>query len=202
MSIVKPELATEAQSIKGSETEKSLLKSFAGESQARNRYTFFSKQARKEGYVQIADIFMETAEQEREHAKRMFMFLEGGPLEITATYPAGKIGSTLENLEEAAAGEHEENTILYPNFAKIAEDEGFKNVAAMYRAVSSVEVRHESRYRKLIENVQNNQVFSRPEPMRWACSNCGYIHEGTDAPKFCPACLHPQSHFELEAVNY
>lgn len=202
MSSVKPELQTESKSLKGTETEKNLLKSFAGESQARNRYTYFASKAKSEGYVQIANIFIETAEQEKEHAKRMFKFLEGGPLEITACYPAGKIGTTLENLEEAAAGEQEENTILYPGFAETAAQEGFNNVAAMYRAVSVAEKRHELRYRKLRENLEKGLLFKRPETQRWVCSNCGYVHEGVEAPGFCPACLHPQIYFELEAANY
>jgi len=190
------------KSLKGSQTEKNLLTSFAGESQARNRYTYFASQARKEGYMQISAIFTETAEQEKEHAKRMFKFLEGGQVEIQASYPAGIIDTTVKNLEEAAEGEHYENRVMYPGFAKIAEKEGFKEVAAMYRAVSVSEKRHETRYRKLIENMNKKQVFARPRPVRWVCRNCGYVHVGNKAPKTCPACQHPQDYFELDGKNY
>jgi len=195
-------ITTGGKSLKGSQTEKNLLTSFAGESQARNRYTYFSSQARKEGFMQISAIFSETAEQEKEHAKRMFKFLEGGEVEIQASYPAGIIDTTVKNLEEAAAGERYENRTMYPGFAKVAEKEGFKEVAAMYRAISVSEKRHETRYRKLIENMNKNQVFARPRSVRWVCRNCGYVHVGNKAPKTCPACLHPQDYFELESKNY
>jgi len=189
-------------SIKGTKTEQNLLKAFAGESQARNRYTFFSKQAKKEGFEQIANIFMETAEQEKEHAKRFFKFLEGGDVEITATYPAGKIGTTAENLKAAAAGENEEWTELYPTFAKIAEEEGFKNVATAFKMIAKVEVEHEKRYLRLLENIENNSVFEKTESTKWKCTNCGYVHEGTKAPEKCPACEHPKSYFQVKEENY
>lgn len=185
------------KSIKGTRTEQNLLKSFAGESQARNRYTYFASQAKKEGYVLISQIFSETADQEKEHAKRFFKFLEGGMLEITATYPAGMIGTTLENLEAAADGEHEEWTELYPAFADIAEEEGFPQIAAVYRAVCVAEKRHEDRYRTLYRNVKNGTSFKQEHPVVWRCLNCGYIYEGAEAPKKCPACDHPQSYFEV-----
>ena len=184
------------KSIKGTQTEKNLLKSFAGESQARNRYTFFASVAKKEGLVLISDIFAETAQQEKEHAERMFKWLEGGIHEITASYPAGKIGTTAENLEAAAGGEHEEWTDLYPAFAKTAEAEGFKEIAVMYRMISVAEKYHEERYRKLLDRVKNGTMFANGAPTRWRCRNCGYIHEGPEAPKLCPACLHEQAHFE------
>jgi rubrerythrin len=189
-------------SIKGTETEKNLLKAFAGESQAKNRYEFFAKVAKQEGYEQIADIFMKTAKQEQAHAKRFFKFLEGGDLEITATYPAGKIGTTIENLEAAAMGENEEWTELYPQFAEIAAEEGFKDVAAAFKVIAKVELEHEKRYRKLLENINNESVFKKEEKVRWTCRECGYVHESTTAPKNCPACQHPQSYFELENENY
>ncbi len=188
--------------IKGTRTEQNLLKAFAGESQARNRYTYFAGRARKDGYVQIADIFEETANQEKEHAKRFFKFLEGGPVEITATYPAGVIGSTPENLEEAAAGENEEWTDLYPGFGEVAAEEGFPEVAALFKNVSVAEKQHEKRYRELLENIKADRVFHRDEPVTWRCRNCGYLHEGTDAPKVCAACKHPQAHFELLGENW
>ncbi|MBN2145332.1 MAG: rubrerythrin family protein [Candidatus Aureabacteria bacterium] len=190
------------KSIRGTKTEKNLLASFAGESQARNRYAYFASIARKEGYIQIANLFEETAENEKEHAKRMFKFLEGGMLEITASYPAGKIGSTPENLEAAADGEKEEHSILYPDFAKDAQEEGFPEVSAMYRAVSVAEIQHEKRYRDLLENIRKGKVFTKDAPVRWRCNNCGYIHEGKDAPKICPACSHEQKYFELLAENW
>jgi len=190
------------KSIKGSETEKNLLKAFAGESQARNRYTYFAGIARKEGLVQIAEIFLETAAQEKEHAKRFFKFLEGGELEITATYPAGKLGDTLENLRAAADGEQEEWTELYPAFADVAEAEGFKAVAAAFRCISVAEKQHEKRYRELADNLEAGHVFKRNGKVVWRCLNCGYLHEGEDAPKVCPACLHPQSYFELLGENW
>ena len=188
--------------LQGSETEKNLLKSFAGESQARNRYTYFAGQARKEGYVQIADIFEETANQEKEHAKRFFKFLEGGELEITASFPAGIVGTTAQNLAEAAAGEHFEQSELYPAFAATAQEEGFAEIAAVFRAVCVAERQHEKRYRDLLANIENNRVFSRDEPVAWRCRNCGYLHEGTGAPERCPACAHPKAHFELLGENY
>ena len=190
------------KSIKGTETEKNLLKSFAGESQARNRYTYFASVAKKEGYEQIAAIFEETANQEKEHAKRMFKYLEGGVVEITASYPAGMINTTVENLKAAAEGENEEWTILYPMFAEIAEKEGFKEIAVMYRAIAKAEKVHEDRYAKLMNNIINGEVFKREEKVKWQCRNCGYVHEGKTAPQNCPACNHPQAHFEIEKENY
>ncbi len=189
-------------SLKGTQTEKNLLASFAGESQARNRYNYFASQAKKEGYEQICAIFQETAENEKEHAKRFFKFLEGGDVEITAAYPAGMIGTTLENLKAAAAGEHHEHTVLYPEFAQIAENEGFKEIAAAFRMIALVEVAHENRYNKLVDNIEKGMVFKKEKPMVWKCRNCGYTAEGGEAPKTCPACLHPQSFFELMEENY
>lgn len=189
-------------SVKGTETEKNLLKSFSGESQARNRYLFAAKAADKEGYPQIADIFRETADNEGVHAKTMFKYLEGGMLEITAAYPAGEIGSTIENLEEGAEGEHEELTVLYPSFAVTADKEGFPEIAAMYRAIAYVEGWHEKRYRELIENVKNGTVFKKDTVKRWKCRKCGHIHEGKEPPKVCPACKHTQKYFELRAENW
>lgn len=184
----------------GTETEKNLLKSFAGESQARNRYTYFAGQARKDGYRLVASVFLSTADQEKEHAKRFFKFLEdGGPVEITASYPAGKIGSTVENLREAAGGEHEEWTELYPRFAEVAEKEGFKDVAAAYRAISVSEKHHEERYRVLLDKIESGAMFEGEEGDQWICRNCGYIHEGAKAPEKCAACLHPIDHFEKYA---
>jgi rubrerythrin len=188
--------------LKGSETEQNLLKAFAGESQARNRYTYFVSVAKKEGYEQIAGLFQETADNEKEHAKRFFKFLEGGDLEITATYPAGKIGTTLENLKGAAAGENEEHTIIYPAFADVAAEEGFPAVAACFKMIAKVEVEHEKRYNKIIANIENGEVFKKAAPARWKCRNCGYVHEGFEPPQKCPACLHPQSYFEIKEINY
>jgi len=189
--------------LKGTKTEKNLLKAFAGESQARNRYTYFASVAKKEGYNQIAAIFEETAENEKEHAKRFFKFLESGEgVEITAMYPAGKIGTTLENLIAAADGENEEWTILYQDFAKDAKEEGFPEVAAAFTMIAKVEKEHEDRYRKLAANIENGQVFKKGETVRWKCDNCGYVHEGAEAPQKCPACLHPQSYFEIKESNY
>jgi len=190
------------KSLKGTQTEKNLLTAFAGESQARNRYTYAAGAARKEGFVQIADIFQETADQEKEHAKRFFKFLEGGEVEITGAFPAGVIGTTAENLAAAAAGEHYEHTEMYPGFAKIARDEGFDAVAAVLEAISVAEKQHEKRYRGLLANVEANTVFKKDESVVWRCRNCGYLHEGTDAPASCPACAHPQAHFELLAENW
>jgi len=190
------------KSIKGTKTEQNLLKSFAGESQARNRYTYFSSVAKKEGYVQIANIFAETAENEKEHAKVFFKHLEGGDVEITATYPAGKIQDTLKNLEAAAAGENMEWTTIYSDFAKIAKDEGFLEIATSFEQIAKVEKFHESRYRKLISNIQNKDVFKKKSTTKWHCINCGYVFEGTEAPKECPACKHPQSYYEVLAENF
>jgi rubrerythrin len=189
-------------SVKGTRTEKNLLASFAGESQARSRYTMFSKVARKEGYQQIAAIFLETAENELEHAKRFWKLLEGGDVEISAMYPAGKTGTTEENLEEAANGENEEWTKLYAEAAEIAEEEGFPNVAAQFKNIAAVEKEHEARYRKLLANVKAGTVFKRSTPVRWKCRNCGYIHEGTEAPEICPSCNHPRDHFEVACEDY
>ena len=188
--------------MKGSETEKNLLKAFAGESQARTRYTYFSSAAKKEGFEQIADIFMETAENEKEHAKMFFKYLEGGEVEITASYPAGVIGTTAENLLHAAEGEKMEWGVLYPEFAKVALKEGFKDVAETFTEIGEVEERHEKRYRKLLANVKAGIVFKREKATEWKCRNCGYVHEGKEAPKVCPACKHPQSYYELRAENY
>jgi rubrerythrin len=188
--------------LKGSKTEQNLLKAFAGESQARNRYDFFAKQAQKEGFEQIAAIFLETSEQERQHAKRFFSFLEGGEVEITATYPAGKIGTTAENLKASAMGENEEWTKLYPTFADIAQEEGFKDIAIAFRTIAKVEAEHEKRYIKLLKNIEENKVFAREEKAKWQCRKCGYVHEGKQAPANCPACQHPQGYFEEMAENY
>ena len=188
--------------LKDTQTEKNLLAAFAGESQARNRYSYFASQARKEGYEQIAAIFAETAEQEKEHAKREFKFLEGGEVEITAAFPAGVIGTTLENLKAAAAGEHYETTEMYPAFAEVADKEGFAEIAAVFRKIAVAEKWHEQRYVALAKNITEGAVFKREKPVRWVCRNCGYVHEGTEAPEQCPACAHPQSYYELEAANY
>ena len=188
--------------LKGSKTEQNLLKSFAGESQARMRYDYFTKQAKKEGLEQIAAIFEETALNEKEHAKRFFKFLEGGMLEITATYPAGVIGTTLENLKASAEGENEEWTELYPEFAKIAEEEGFKEIATAFKMIARAEKAHEERFRKLYNNLEEGKVFERDGQLIWKCRNCGYLHSGAKAPKTCPACLHPQSYFEIKETNY
>ncbi len=190
------------KSVKGTKTEQNLLKSFAGESQARTRYTFFASVAKKEGYEQIAGVFLETAEQEKEHAKRFFKFLEGGMVEITATYPAGRIGTTAENLLAAAEGEHEEWDILYRDFAKDADDEGFPEIAEAFRRIGMVEAEHERRYRILWERVVQEGVFEREEDTEWQCRNCGYVHKGKKAPQKCPACQHPQSYFEPKKENY
>jgi len=189
-------------SLKGTKTEKNLLTSVAGESQARNRYTWFASVAKKEGYEQIAAIFLESAENEKEHAKKFFKYLEGGPVEITATYPAGVIGKTSDNLAAAADGEKEEWTEAYPKFAEIAKKEGFAEIANTFTKVAAVEKEHEARYRKLLDNLKNGTVFKKAKPVRWICRNCGYIHEGTDAPAVCPTCQHPQAYFEVKADNY
>ena len=189
-------------SVKGTQTEKNLLAAFAGESQARNRYTYFASQARKEGYEQIAAIFEETANQEKEHAKREFKFLEGGEVEITAAFPAGVIGTTLENLKAAAAGEHYENTEMYPGFAQTADKEGFAEIATVFREIAVAEKQHEERYIALAKNITEGRVFKRDKAVRWVCRNCGYVHEGLEPPEVCPACAHPKSYYELEAANY
>ena len=191
-----------AKSIKGTQTEKNLLTSFAGESQARMRYTYYASVAKKEGYEQIAAIFTETADQEKEHAKRMFKYLEGGMVEITASYPAGVISTTLNNLLEAAAGEHEEWSQDYPHFADVAEQEGFYEIAAMYRNISVAEKGHEERYRAFVNNIETASVFAKEGEVVWQCSNCGYITIGKEAPEVCPACLHPQAYFEVKKENY
>jgi len=188
--------------LKGTKTEHNLLASFAGESQARNRYTYFSSQARKEGYEQISWIFADTADNEKEHAKRFFKFLEGGMVEITAAYPAGVIGTTAENLAEAAAGENLEWATLYPEFAKVADKEGFPEIAKVWREISKAEMGHEKRYLRLLANVQTNRVFKKETVVKWRCRNCGYISEGAEAPDKCPACDHPQAHYELLSENY
>ncbi len=190
------------KSLKGTQTEKNLCMSFAGESQARNRYTFFASVAKKEGYEQIAAIFTETADQEKEHAKRMFKWLEGGMVEITATFPAGVIGTTLENLKAAAAGENEEWTEAYPHFADVAEEEGFPAIAKMYREISVAEKGHEERYKAFAKNIEEGKVFAKDEEVVWQCRNCGYIFVGKEAPEICPACLHPQAYFEVKKTNY
>lgn len=189
-------------SLKGTKTEKNLLTAFAGESQARNRYSFAASQAKKEGLQQIMNIFLETADNEKEHAKRFFKFLEGGHVEITATYPAGTIGTTAENLAAAAAGEHEEWTGIYPHFAQVAKDEGFPEIAAAFNLISKVEREHEARFNKLVESLKGNKVFKSETPTRWKCNNCGYVHEGTEPPAKCPACLHDREYFERKAENY
>jgi len=188
--------------LKGSQTEKNLLTAFAGESQARNRYTYFSSQARKEGFRQIAEIFEETANQEKEHAKRLFKQLEGGEAEIQASFPAGVIGTTAENLKEAAGGENYEWTQMYPGFADVAEKEGFVEIAAIFRAIAVAEKQHEKRYLDLLKNVKKGKVFKKDQPVVWRWLNCGYLHEGAEAPEICPACAHPQAHFELLGENW
>lgn len=188
--------------VKGSKTEKNLLAAFAGESQARNRYTYFASAARKEGYEQVANIFIETAENEKEHAKVFFKYLEGGDVEITAAYPAGMIKDSKMNLEEAAAGENLEWTTLYSDFARIAKDEGFPEIAQSFEQIAKVEKFHESRYRKLINNIVNGEAFKKKKPIKWHCINCGYVFEGDEAPKECPACKHPQGFYEVLAENY
>jgi rubrerythrin len=188
--------------LKGTQTEKNLLAAFAGESQARNRYTYFASQARKDGFEQIAAIFEETASQEKEHAKRFFTMLQGGDVEIVAAYPAGTIGSTLENLKAAAAGEGHEWGTLYPEFAATARREGFEVIAKLFEMIAIAEKQHGKRYSDLATNVEAGRVFKRQQPLKWRCRNCGYVHEGTEAPKVCPACAHPQAHFELLGENW
>ncbi len=189
-------------SVKGTQTEINLLKAFAGESQARNRYTYFASQAKKDGYVQIADIFEETARQEKEHAKRFFKFLEGGELEITAGFPAGIVGSTLENLKAAAAGENHEHTELYPSFANVAKEEGFDAVAMVFEKISIAEKQHEKQYNDLAANIEAGKVFQKDQGVTWRCRNCGYVHDAGEAPQMCPACAHPQAHFEVLGENW
>ena len=191
-----------SKSLKETQTEKNLLTAFAGESQARNRYTFFASKAKKEGLVQISEIFEETANQEKEHAKRFFKFLEGGEVEVSASFPAGKIGSTLENLRAAAAGEEYEWTEMYPGFAKIAKEEGFEEIAKTFEAISVAEKQHDKRYKDLSDNLEAGRVFKRNNKVTWRCRNCGYLHEANEAPELCPACLHPQSYFELLGENW
>jgi len=188
--------------LKGTRTEKNLLKAFAGESQARNRYTYFASQAKKDGFVQIQSIFEETANQEKEHAKRFFKFLQGGEVEVTASFPAGVIGTTAENLKAAAGGEHHEWDILYPEFARVAREEGFAEIAAVFEAICVAEKQHERRYLGLLKNIENGTVFKKNAPVVWRCRNCGYLHEGPEAIGLCPACAHPQAHFELLAENW
>jgi len=190
------------ENVKGSQTEKNLLGAFAGESQARNRYTYFASQAKKEGFIQISEIFSETANQEKEHAKRFFKFLEGGDLEVSAEFPAGIIGTTLENLKAAAAGEHYEQTEMYPGFAKIAREEELDAIAMVFESIAVAEKQHEKRYLDLAFNIESGRVFRRDEKVTWRCRNCGYLHEGEGAPDQCPACAHPQAHFELLGENY
>jgi len=188
--------------LKGTQTEKNILTAFCGESQARNRYTYFAAQAKKEGFVQISQIFEETANQEKEHAKRLFKLLEGGEVAISGTFPAGIIGTTTENLMEAAGGEHYEHTIMYPGFAKVAREEGFQAIAVIFEAIAVAERQHEKRYLELKANIETGRVFQREEKVTWRCQNCGYLHEGHKAPEKCPACDHAQAHFELLAENW
>lgn len=188
--------------LKGTQTEVNLLTAFAGESQARNRYTYCAGKAKKEGYVQISAIFEETANQEKEHAKRFFKFLEGGEVEITGAFPAGVIGTTLENLKAAAAGEHYEQAEMYPGFAKTAREEGFDAIAMVFEYIAVAEKQHEKRYTDLAANIEGGRVFKRDEKVTWRCRNCGYLHDGEEAPDMCPACAHPQPHFELLGENY
>jgi len=188
--------------LKGSKTEKNILTAFAGESQARNRYTYFASQAKKDGFVQISTIFEETANQEKEHAKRLFKFLEGGEVEITGAFPAGVIDTTFVNLKESAAGENYEHTEMYPGFAIIAREEGFNEIAGVFEAIAVAEKQHEKRYLALMENIKTERVFKKDKPVVWRCRNCGYLHEGTEAIQICPACAHPQAHFEMLGENW
>ena len=188
--------------LKGSKTEKNLLTAFAGESQARNRYTYFASQAKKEGYEQIASIFLETADNEKEHAKKEFKFLQGGEVEITGSFPAGVIGDTAANLKEAAGGENYEWTEMYPEFAKVAEEEGFPEIAGVFKSIARAEEQHEKRYLALLKNIENGKVFKKDNVVLWRCRNCGYIHEGEEASTECPACAHPKSYFELLGENW
>jgi rubrerythrin len=188
--------------LKGTQTEKNLLTAFAGESQARNRYTYFASQAKKEGYEQVCFIFEETANQEKEHAKRLFKFLQGGEVMVSAGFPAGVIGATVENLQEAAAGEHYEQTEMYPGFAKAARREGFEEIAKIFESIAVAERFHEKRYNALAGNIEAGRVFKRDKAVVWRCRNCGYLHEASEAPTTCPACAHPQAHFELVGENW
>jgi len=188
--------------LKGSRTEKNLITAFAGESQARNRYTYFASQAKKDGFVQISDIFEETANQEREHAKRLFKFMTGGEAEVAAAFPFGVIGDTAGNLKDAAAGEHYEWTSMYPQFAKIAREEGFEEIAGVMESIAVAEKQHEKRYLDLARNIKEGKVFKKDKKIVWRCRNCGYLHEGTEAPELCPACAHPQAHFEVLGENW
>jgi rubrerythrin len=190
------------KSVKGTKTEENLLTAFAGESQARNRYTYFASRAKKDCYEQIAGFFLETADNEKEHAKRLFKFLEGGEAQVTAAFPAGVISDTGSNLRAAAAGEKYEHSTMYPEFALAADEEGFPLIAAVFRAIAVAEKQHEKRYLGLLANIENSRVFRREEPTKWSCRNCGYIHEGADTPSKCPACDHPQAHFELLGENW
>jgi rubrerythrin len=190
------------KSIKGTKTEQNLLIAFAGESQARNRYNYFASQAKKEGYEQISCIFAETADNEKEHAKRFFKFLEGSEVQISASFPAGVIGSTLENLKQAAAGENDEHTTMYPGFAEVAKQEGFAEIAAVFMNVAVAERQHEKRYKALAENIEKDRIFKRDQPIRWRCRNCGFIHEGIEPPDTCPACAHPKAYFEILGENW
>lgn len=190
------------ENLKGTQTEKNILTAFAGESQARNRYTYFASKAKKEGYVQIAAVFEETANQEKEHAKRLFKLLEGGEVEITGSFPAGVIDATLENLKVSAGGENYEHTQMYPGFAKTAREEGLNSIAAIFEAIAVAEKQHEKRYNALAANIETGKVFKKDEKVVWRCRNCGYLHEGTEAPNVCPACDHPQAHFELLGENW
>lgn len=191
-----------AKSIKGTQTEKNIMAAFAGESQARNRYTYFASKAKKEGYVQISHFFTETADQEKEHAKRLFKLFEGGEVTITGEFPAGIIGTTVENLKASAEGENHEHTSMYPEFAKIADEEGFCEIAAIFRSIGVAEKQHEKRFRDVLENIEKDRVFKRDEKVTWRCRNCGFIHTGTCAPSKCPACDHPQAHFEILGENW
>ena len=190
------------KSLKGTQTEKNILTAFAGESQARNRYSYFASKAKKEGYVQISQLFLETADNEKEHAKRLFKFLEGGEAEIAASFPAGVIGNTAANLKSSAAGENYEHTTMYPEFARIADEEGFPEVAEVMRAIAVAEKQHEKRYLGLLNNIEEGKVFKKESPVKWKCDNCGYIQEGIEAPAVCPSCAHLQAHFEILAENW
>ena len=190
------------KSLKGTKTKKNLLAAFAGESQARNRYTYFASKAKKQGYEQISAIFLETADNEKEHAERIFKFLEGGEAEVSASFPAGVIGDTVDNLKAAASGENYEHTTMYPEFARIAEEEGFDEIAAVFRSIANAEKQHEKRYLGLMENIKQGRVFKREKVVKWRCRNCGYIHEGPEAPNECPACAHPQAYYELLCENW
>ncbi len=190
------------KNLKGTKTEKNLMAAFAGESQARNRYTYFASKAKKEGYVQMSAIFEETANQEKEHAKRLFKFLQGGEVEITGSFPAGIIGDTIDNLKASAGGENYEWTEMYPSFAKIAKEEGFDKIADVFEAIAVAEKQHEKRYLDLIKNIEDGKVFKKEKQVAWVCRNCGYVHKGTEAPEVCPACAHKQAHFEILCENY